>query len=46
MPILDANNDLLHLLFVYNEVTEQRKSQQELQKKMGREVALLKFVLI
>jgi methyl-accepting chemotaxis protein len=42
MPILDANNDLSHLLFVYNEVTEQRKSQQELQKKMD-EVALLKL---
>jgi len=42
MPIFDANNDLLHLLFVYNEVTEQRKSQQELQKKMD-EVALLKL---
>jgi methyl-accepting chemotaxis protein len=40
MPILDTNNDLLHLLFVYNDVTEQRKSQQELQKKMD-EVALL-----
>ena len=42
MPIVDANNDLLHLLFVYNEVTEQRKSQQELLKKMD-EVALLKL---
>jgi methyl-accepting chemotaxis protein len=42
MPILDASNDLLHLLFVYNEVTEQRRSQQELQKKMD-EVALLKL---
>jgi len=42
MPILDVNNDLMHLLFVYNEVTEQRKSQQELQKKMD-EVALLKL---
>jgi methyl-accepting chemotaxis protein len=42
MPILDANHDISHLLFVYNEVTEQRKSQQELQKKMD-EVALLKL---
>ena len=42
MPIVDANNDLLHLLYVYNEVTEQRKSQQELLKKMD-EVALLKL---
>ena len=42
MPIVDANNDLLHLLFVYNEVTEQRKSQQDLLKKMD-EVALLKL---
>jgi methyl-accepting chemotaxis protein len=42
MPIVDTNNDLLHLLFVYNEVTEQRKSQQELLKKMD-EVALLKL---
>ena len=42
MPILDANNNLSHLLFVYNEVTEQRMSQQELQKKMD-EVASLKL---
>ena len=42
MPILDASNDLSYLLFVYNEVTEQRRSQQELQKKMD-EVAILKL---
>jgi methyl-accepting chemotaxis protein len=42
MPILDAGNTISHLLFVYNEVTAQRKSQQELQKKMD-EVALLKL---
>ena len=42
MPILDAKNDISHLLFVYNEVTDQRRSQQELQKKMD-EIALLKL---
>jgi methyl-accepting chemotaxis protein len=42
MPILDENDDIAHLLFVYNEVTDQRKSQQELQKKME-EIALLKL---
>jgi methyl-accepting chemotaxis protein len=42
MPILDAHNKISNLLFVYNEVTAQRKSQQELQKKME-EVALLKL---
>ncbi len=42
MPILDSNNDISHLLFVYNEVTDQRKSQQDLLKKMD-EVALLKL---
>ena len=42
MPILNANNEIANLLFVYNEVTEQRRSQQELQKKMD-EVALLKL---
>jgi methyl-accepting chemotaxis protein len=42
MPILDGNNKISNLLFVYNEVTAQRKSQQELQKKME-EVALLKL---
>ncbi len=42
MPVLDGNNEISNLLFVYNEVTAQRKSQQELQKKMD-EVALLKL---
>jgi methyl-accepting chemotaxis protein len=42
MPLLNANHEISNLLFVYNEVTEQRRSQQELQKKMD-EVALLKL---
>ncbi len=42
MPILNAKNEITNLLFVYNEVTDQRTSQQELQKKMD-EVALLKL---
>jgi methyl-accepting chemotaxis protein len=42
MPILDTQNTISHLLFVYNDVTEQRKSQQDLQKKMD-EIALLKL---
>ncbi len=42
MPILDAGNKISNLLFVYNDVTSQRKSQQDLQKKMD-EVALLKL---
>jgi methyl-accepting chemotaxis protein len=42
MPILDAANSISNLLFVYNDVTAQRKSQQDLQKKMD-EVALLKL---
>ncbi len=42
MPILNAKNEITNLLFVYNEVTDQRRSQQELQKKMD-EVALLKL---
>ncbi len=42
MPVLDGSNKISNLLFVYNEVTAQRKSQQELQKKMD-EVALLKL---
>jgi methyl-accepting chemotaxis protein len=42
MPIVNANNEIMHLLFVYNEVTEQRRSQQDLQKKMD-EVALLRL---
>jgi methyl-accepting chemotaxis protein len=42
MPVLDGNNKISNLLFVYNEITAQRKSQQELEKKMD-EVALLKL---
>jgi methyl-accepting chemotaxis protein len=42
MPILNAKNETTNLLFVYNEVTDQRRSQQDLQKKMD-EVALLKL---
>ncbi|MFA5221486.1 MAG: methyl-accepting chemotaxis protein [Methanoregula sp.] len=41
MPIQNAKNEIEHLLFVYNEVTAQRKSQQDLEKKMD-EVATLK----
>lgn len=42
MPILNTKNETTNLLFVYNEVTEQKRSQQDLQKKMD-EVALLKL---
>jgi methyl-accepting chemotaxis protein len=42
MPILDTGNKITHLLFVYNEVTEQRRSQQDLLRKMD-EVASLKL---
>lgn len=42
MPILDENEKITNLLFVYNEVTAQRKNQQELEKKMD-EVASLKL---
>ena len=42
IPILDAKNEISQLLFVYNEITEQRRSHQDLQKKMD-EVALLKL---
>ncbi len=42
MPILDTSHEITNLLFVYNEVTEQRRSQQELHTKMD-EVALLKL---
>ena len=42
MPILDEKNEITHLLFVYNDVTSQRRNQQELQKKME-EVASLKL---
>ena len=41
VPILSGNNTIANLLFVYNEVTEQRRSQIDLQKKME-EVAALK----
>ena len=41
MPLLDAGNAIEHLLLVYNDVTAQRQSQQELAKKME-EVASLK----
>jgi methyl-accepting chemotaxis protein len=34
MPLLSGNNEIEHLLFVYNDVTQQRTSQQELAKKM------------
>ena len=42
MPILDTQNKITHLLFVYNEVTDQRKSQQDILKKMD-EIAVLKL---
>jgi len=41
MPLLDAKNEIEHLLLVYNDVTAQRASQQDLAKKME-EVAALK----
>ena len=41
VPILDSKNVILDLLFVYNEVTGQRKSQKDLEKKME-EIAELK----
>jgi methyl-accepting chemotaxis protein len=41
VPVLDNKNEILNLLFVYNEVTEQRKSKQEMEKKME-EIADLK----
>jgi methyl-accepting chemotaxis protein len=34
MPLLSGSNEIEHLLFVYNDVTAQRTSQQELAKKM------------
>jgi methyl-accepting chemotaxis protein len=42
IPVLNAKNVITRLLFVYNEVTEQRKSRVELQKKKD-EVALLRL---
>ena len=41
MPLLDSKNEIEHLLLVYNDVTGQRASQQDLAKKME-EVAALK----
>lgn len=41
MPLLSRNNEIEHLLLVYNDVTEQRASQQNLVKKME-EAATLK----
>ncbi|MDD1702413.1 MAG: PAS domain-containing methyl-accepting chemotaxis protein [Methanoregula sp.] len=41
MPLLDSKNEIEHLLFVYNVVTDQRTSQQNLAKKMN-EIATLK----
>ncbi len=41
MPLLDSKNEIEHLLLVYNDVTSQRASQQDLAKKME-EVAALK----
>jgi methyl-accepting chemotaxis protein len=42
IPVLNAKNEIIKLLFVYNDVTEQKKNQQELQKKKD-EVALLRL---
>jgi methyl-accepting chemotaxis protein len=42
IPVLNAKNEIIKLLFVYNEVTEQKKNQQELQNKKD-EVALLRL---
>ncbi|MFZ1127025.1 methyl-accepting chemotaxis protein [Methanoregula sp.] len=41
MPLLDNKNEIEHILLVYNDVTEQRASQQNLAKKME-EAATLK----
>nr|WP_321352088.1 methyl-accepting chemotaxis protein [uncultured Methanoregula sp.] len=40
VPVLGGDKSIAHLLFVYNEVTEQRKSQLDLQKKMEEVAAL------
>jgi methyl-accepting chemotaxis protein len=40
VPVLGTDNSIAHLLFVYNEVTEQRKSQIDLQRKMDEVAAL------
>jgi methyl-accepting chemotaxis protein len=42
VPLLHANNEIANLLFVYNDITEQRKSQVELQKKMEEAASLKK----
>jgi methyl-accepting chemotaxis protein len=42
MPLLDSNNEIEHMLLVYNDVTEQRTSQQTLAKKMDEAAALKK----
>lgn len=41
VPLLDGNNQISHLILVYNEVTDQRTSQQNLAKKMN-EISTLK----
>ncbi len=41
MPILNQKNDIQNLLFVYNDVTEKRKGEEDLKKKMD-EIATLK----
>ena len=42
MPLLDSKNEIEHILLVYNDVTEQRTSQQTLSKKMDEAAALKK----
>ena len=42
MPLLDSNNEIEHILLVYNDVTEQRTSQQTLAKKMEEAASLKK----
>jgi methyl-accepting chemotaxis protein len=42
MPLLDNKNEIEHILLVYNDVTEQRTSQQNLAKKMEEAAALKK----
>ena len=42
MPLLSRTNEIEHLLLVYNDVTEQRASQQNLAKKMEEAAALKK----
>jgi methyl-accepting chemotaxis protein len=40
MPILAGNNEIANLLFVYNDITDQRRNQIELQKKMEEAASL------